>query len=620
MRGLTAGAVAGAILLLTAAPPATASVRTQQPDYDNSGLIMVLDSSGSMRDDDGSGGTRIDAARTAVGNVVDSLPDGYPTGLRVYGADKTRGCTDTRLVQPVRPLDRDGVKAAVAAVRPKGDTPIGYALRQAAEDLPATAPGALGHRSILLISDGEDNCGAPEPCEVAAELGKKGIDLRIDTIGFQVKGRARAQLECVAEAGHGSYYDAPDADALGRQLERAGRLSAHGYRFKGAPVDGGPTAEDAAELSRPGQFLDSIGPGETKWYAATLDASSAADFGVTAVPQPGVAVKYGDGIDLRLTATDTYTSQCDAQSDDQRQEEGAHVLTNAVSRVPSSDGGHACDRAGRYLLSVARVTSPGADRARWPVELRFGLEDPLKQGLVPAQSETEYGDVQLPTGEPQDIEGGTGFNDATALTPGVWRDRLLPGQTTYYRIPVGWGQQLRYRAEFANEPTLREGGGVSSYVDTDLFAEGRNAIGDGPYTSSKSYYGEPVAADLGTVPVSWTNRWETDGAVVPVRHRGDYYIAVRLGPNAARFARNAAIGVVLRVAVGGRAKAGPQHNAPALQARDGNENGKKTTAGGGSGDDGAGIPLIAGATGGGLLLVAVIVFAVVRRTRQRGTR
>ncbi|WP_369145297.1 hypothetical protein [Streptomyces sp. R44] len=107
-------------------------------------------------------------------------------GLRVYGADRTSGCTDTRLAKPVAPLDRAGLKAAVAALTPKGDTPIGLSLRKAAEDLPAPPPGAITIRTILLISDGEDTCGTPQPCEVAAELAHQGIGLRIDTydVGF----------------------------------------------------------------------------------------------------------------------------------------------------------------------------------------------------------------------------------------------------------------------------------------------------------------------------------------------------------------------------------------------------------------------------------------------------
>ncbi|MET8727169.1 hypothetical protein ABZV81_08275 [Streptomyces parvus] len=48
-------------------------------------------------------------------------------------------------------------------------------------DEPEPAGGAIGTRTILLISDGEDNCGTPEPCRVAEELARVGAGVRIDT-------------------------------------------------------------------------------------------------------------------------------------------------------------------------------------------------------------------------------------------------------------------------------------------------------------------------------------------------------------------------------------------------------------------------------------------------------
>ncbi|WP_241027689.1 vWA domain-containing protein [Streptomyces verrucosisporus] len=230
---------------------------------DNASLVMVLDSSGSMAEDDGSDGTRIESARRAVGAVVDALPGGHPTGLRVYGADREAGCTDTRLVRPVEPLDRAAVERVVAEVEPRGDAPIGPAPRRAAEDLPGASGGSPDRRTIPLVSDGEDTCGTPDPCEVAAELGGQGRSSgsagssgtpRSDAIGFQVDGKAREQLECIARAGHGSYYDAPDVGALARRLQRVPRLSADGYRMEGERITGGRTADDLAvtAVPRPG--------------------------------------------------------------------------------------------------------------------------------------------------------------------------------------------------------------------------------------------------------------------------------------------------------------------------------------------------------------------------------
>jgi Ca-activated chloride channel family protein len=388
MRGRWA--LIGGLLLAVVAGPVVAGavVPAQATGASRDSLIMVLDSFGSMA------GERMAAAKKAVEEVVDTLPDGYPTGLRVYGAGKMHGCDDTSLVEPVQPLDRAAMKSAVAAVEPKGDTPIGLSLRKAAGDLPESGRG-----TVLLVSDGEDNCGDPAPCEVAKQLGDsagQGVGLRIDTVGFQVRGKARTQLECIAGAGHGSYYDAPDAAALARQLERASRLSADAYKAEGKQVTGGASAGQAAAL-RTGQYVDTIGPGETRWYAAGLDAASAADLAVTAVPPTGANVAYGDGIELKLQTAGSYAYTCDSGYAHFGQEEGAMVLSTAVSRVPSAKGGGSCDKKGRYLLSVHRTSDAGSDRGRWTLELRYANEAPLASGATPAPAETVYGPLRRPS-------------------------------------------------------------------------------------------------------------------------------------------------------------------------------------------------------------------------------
>ncbi|MFD8071703.1 VWA domain-containing protein [Streptomyces sp. NPDC059718] len=603
--------------LLGPAGAAQAQARTAD---DGDGLVMVLDSSGSMA------GARMTAARKAVGAVVDALPDGYPTGLRVYGAGKEHGCDDTRLLEPVRPLDRDALKQAVAGVRPQGDTPIGLSLEKAAADLPED-----GRRTIVLVSDGEDTCGAPEPCEVAARLAGQGVDLdlRIDTIGFQVRGGAREQLECIAEAGHGSYWDAPDAASLVRQLTRASRLSADAYRLQGRRVDGGTSATGAPGLS-PGQYVDDIGPGETRWYAMTLDAASTADLAVTAVPRPGVRAAYGDGVELRLAGTGRYPLTCGSDTAHFGQDEGAMVIGGAVSRIPGDDRDGACDRAGRYVLSVHRTSAAGSDRARWPLELRYGSERPFPAGATPAPAATRYGDPPAAlTGAPRDVEGGTGFNDARGVGRGIWRDTLLPGQTRFYKVRVGWGQRLTYTADFANEPLLEGGSTASSFVATAAYGPGRQPLGDASGASQRrGYYGRPLSVGLGTVPVTWTNRWVVSGGARGARTAGEHYVAVSLGPGAAGLARNAAVGVVLRVDVTGTQLAGPEYDAPArgggsAAGRDGGERAAAvdTTAAAAPADGGGFMTAgdaVAAAAGGAVALAGVGTVALLGRRRRDG--
>ncbi|WP_432092313.1 vWA domain-containing protein [Streptomyces sp. bgisy100] len=624
-RGLLGGVVlAGALVSLppaaAGATGATTATTAATAGNGRGSMVMVLDSSGSMADDDGSGRTRIAAARSAVGTVVDSLPDNYPTGLRVYGADKARGCDDTRLAQPVEPLDRAGIKRAVAAVKPKGDTPIGLSLRKAAADLPEHPAGAIGKRTILLVSDGEDNCQAPPSCEVAEELGRSGVDLRIDAIGFQVRGKARKQLECIAGAGNGRYYDAPDAKALTRQLQRAGQLSADGYRFKGRKVTGTPDTGGAPRLT-PGQFLDTIGPNEKRYYAVELEGRSTAGFSATGVPQPGAAVDRTDALTVQVESGSG--SVCMSETEMFGQNEGAAPITSGVSRVPSESGDGLCDGSGRYRLSVERRDAEGSDSARWPLELTFDVEKPLAKGVTPAQSQPDYGaaaeDGNLPDTAPKDVTGGTGFNDARAIGRGVWRDRILPSQTLWYKVPVGWNQQLRYDVEFANEPTVRGFGGRFSYGRTEVHTPARHPVGGGTteFGQQEIYTGRPMALRMATVPVAWTNRYENHPNVIPVHHRGDFYIAVTLGAGAAEIAENPRIGVTLRVALLGKEKSGPQHRAPVVKA--GAPGAAADTGDGGSGGWPS-RPVIAAVAGGtGVALLAGLAVAYGRARRKNRT-
>ena len=132
-------------------------------------LLLIVDASGSMQARLGDG-TRIDAAKEAVRDLVGALPRSARVGLRVYGSrvgndDPRSGCRDSELIAPVRRLDRARLRRRVGAVRARGFTPIGLSLLRATDDLP---PG--GSRNIVLVSDGIDTCAPPPPCKVARRI------------------------------------------------------------------------------------------------------------------------------------------------------------------------------------------------------------------------------------------------------------------------------------------------------------------------------------------------------------------------------------------------------------------------------------------------------------------
>lgn len=99
-------------------------------------MMLVMDSSGSMKEKLPGGQRRIQAAKQALNTVIGSLPGNQAVGLRVYGAevfDKSEkgACTDSQRVVDLGTDNRGALTQAVKQYKPYGETPIGYALQQA---------------------------------------------------------------------------------------------------------------------------------------------------------------------------------------------------------------------------------------------------------------------------------------------------------------------------------------------------------------------------------------------------------------------------------------------------------------------------------------------------------
>jgi Ca-activated chloride channel family protein len=201
-------------------------------------------------------------------------------GHRVPNDDKANGCQDTELIVPVGPLDPPAVHGAIDSFPAKGFTPIGLSLQQGAADLPAE-----GERTIVLVSDGVDTCAPPDPCVVARDLAAGGVNVRIETVGFQVDAAARDQLRCIAEATGGAYRDAPDAGALADELRTLSQRALRTYQAAGLPIEGG-AAPAAAEPAEPGQYIDDIAVGEQRWYSIEAEPGQRIEATATFVGDP----------------------------------------------------------------------------------------------------------------------------------------------------------------------------------------------------------------------------------------------------------------------------------------------------------------------------------------------
>jgi Ca-activated chloride channel family protein len=281
--------------------PAPARADDEEP-VEPPKVELVLDVSGSMRADDIDGRSRISVAQQAFNEVVDALPGETQLGIRVLGAtyrgkDKKQGCLDTQQIVPVGPVDRTAAKAAVATLRPTGFTPVGLALRSAARDL---GTGTTARR-IVLITDGEDTCAPPDPCEVARELAAQGTRLVVDTLGLAPDEKVRRQLLCIATATGGTYTAAQSADELTGRINQLVDRAKETYTAAPAVVTGRAECADAPLLT-PGVYADREEFSEHRWYRVPVRPGQELRASVSvALDRP---VNPDHAVLLRATATD----------------------------------------------------------------------------------------------------------------------------------------------------------------------------------------------------------------------------------------------------------------------------------------------------------------------------
>lgn len=182
-------------------------------------VALVLDASGSMNARLPAGGTRMTAAQRAIKDVAALVAPQAQLGLRLYGAKspaKDKNCDDSHLAVSFAPAQSQGaaIGKAVDEARAQGWTPIAHSLEQAAKEFPAGAK----ERVIVLVSDGKETCKG-DPVLTARALAAKGIT--VHAIGFVVDSAARMQLQSVAKATGGSYFDAPQGSELPQTLKSA---------------------------------------------------------------------------------------------------------------------------------------------------------------------------------------------------------------------------------------------------------------------------------------------------------------------------------------------------------------------------------------------------------------
>jgi hypothetical protein len=212
-----------------------------------SAVELILDASGSMLKRM-QGKRRIDVAREVLTDAVRRhIPPGTPLALRVFGHKEADSCR-TDLELPLAPLDPGKAARVIGGIRAMNlaRTPIADSLAAVERDL----KGVKGGAAIVLVTDGEETCGG-DPGKVIEALKKKGLDVRVNIVGFAI---GDAELEerfaAWAELGGGRYFRAQDREGLSDALSGALRVPFAVYGEDGQRVAGGIVGGDAVELGQ----------------------------------------------------------------------------------------------------------------------------------------------------------------------------------------------------------------------------------------------------------------------------------------------------------------------------------------------------------------------------------
>jgi hypothetical protein len=145
----------------------------------------------------------------------------------------------------------------------------------------------------------------------------------------------------------------------------------------------------------------------------------------------------------------------------------------------------------------------------------------------------------------------------------VWKDRIRPGETRFYRVPVDWGQRLNATAELGSAPSPGEY--PQTYYDGLRVAAFNPARGLFDDVASTSYTPDKSAqAQIYTPSVEYARRFDYSDSAACVA--GWHYLAVTVTPELAEYFKKAGVPLTLRIDVAGKAKAGPSYDGDARKA------------------------------------------------------
>lgn len=172
-------------------------------------VALVVDSSGSMEAPIAGAANRLEAAKRAIGELLDGLPADVDVGLVEF-----RDCERIRRDRFYSGNERGQLKTQIQSLEPGRGTPLARSVERAGSILSSQVPGV-----IIVVTDGKDSCGG-DPCAAARAIKQKRPNLVINVIDIGSGGGSPAA--CMAEITGGRVYKPGSAVQFDEMIAEAG--------------------------------------------------------------------------------------------------------------------------------------------------------------------------------------------------------------------------------------------------------------------------------------------------------------------------------------------------------------------------------------------------------------
>ena len=415
--------------------------RTPKEDAEITHLAIVLDCSASMQEPTSDGQMKMAVSRRVLGDLVERIPGHLGFSFVIYGHDAKSKCSAVEVVHSSEAFSdaaKSQLRARINGIQPAGKTPIALALQTTGAEL-AKQPGGCG---LVLISDGKETCQGDPVAEIEALARRLPLEFGAHVIGFDVDGEGRTQLEAIAQAGNGTYYNAQSARELAAAIEAlrekieaigpadralrdrnlVGQNARPGEFFHDAPLVGDGDYKGSLAMMQGDYYRVGVRAGQELAVIAEVDKTpyDARRLGLENIFQTFRLVIYDRDFSVVGQAAKTLDGN------------PAATQTFGTGWVPAEDGyvyvgiGATDNHRNLTRFSPIPVSGPKPKPSAYTLEIAGAAAEPT--GTVVARRDVEPGEQRRTAG--------------TIEAPGMATTDLKIGEAVWYKLRVAEGERV----------------------------------------------------------------------------------------------------------------------------------------------------------------------------------